>query len=90
MPITLPALLLRPLFLTVLGASCIAPAAWAEAPTRWQSSFDAFEAADRERAPAPGGVVFVGSSSIRLWDGWSASSTSPTEARSSSAASAAR
>lgn len=36
--------------------------------TRWQASLDAFAAADRERAPRPGGVLFVGSSSIRLWD----------------------
>jgi len=52
------------------------PAAWAQeeaarpmaAPnTRWQSSLDAFAAADRVSAPAQGGVVFVGSSSIRLW-----------------------
>ncbi len=28
----------------------------------------AFEAADRADPPAPGGIVFVGSSSIRLWD----------------------
>lgn len=36
--------------------------------TRWQSSFEAFAAADQQRAPAPGGVLFVGSSSIRLWN----------------------
>ncbi len=36
---------------------------------RWQSSLDAFAAADKLRAPEPGGIVFVGSSSIRLWDG---------------------
>ncbi|MBA3598306.1 MAG: GDSL family lipase [Methylibium sp.] len=36
---------------------------------RWQASLDAFAAADELRAPKPGGVVFVGSSSIRLWDG---------------------
>lgn len=35
---------------------------------RWAASFDAFDAADRARAPRPGGVVFVGSSSIRLWN----------------------
>jgi lysophospholipase L1-like esterase len=35
---------------------------------RWQESFDAFEAADKLHPPAPGGVVFVGSSSIRFWD----------------------
>lgn len=34
---------------------------------RWQASFAAFEAADRLQAPATGGVLFVGSSSIRLW-----------------------
>ena len=34
----------------------------------WQASFDAFDAADRAQLPAPGGVLFVGSSSIRLWD----------------------
>jgi lysophospholipase L1-like esterase len=33
----------------------------------WQSSIDDFVAADRQHPPAPGGVVFVGSSSIRLW-----------------------
>lgn len=35
---------------------------------RWQSSLDAFAAADRQKTPMPGGVVFVGSSSIRLWN----------------------
>ncbi len=37
--------------------------------TRWKSSFDAFAAADRAQAPQPGGVLFVGSSSIRMWEG---------------------
>lgn len=36
--------------------------------TRWKESFDAFAAADRQQAPQTGGVLFVGSSSIRLWD----------------------
>lgn len=35
---------------------------------RWKESFDLFAAADRLHAPQPGGVLFVGSSSIRLWD----------------------
>lgn len=39
------------------------PAAYA----RWQSSMEAFAAADREQAPQAGGVLFVGSSTIRLW-----------------------
>ncbi len=37
------------------------------ADSRWQASLDAFTAADQRQAPVPGGVVFVGSSSIRLW-----------------------
>ena len=41
-----------------------------EAPTPdpWEADIAAFEAADRERPPPAGGVVFVGSSSIRLWN----------------------
>lgn len=35
---------------------------------RWQASLDAFSAADASQAPRSGGVLFVGSSSIRLWD----------------------
>ncbi|MGE5117637.1 MAG: SGNH/GDSL hydrolase family protein [Betaproteobacteria bacterium] len=35
---------------------------------RWRDAFAAFAAADRAHAPQPGGVLFVGSSSIRLWD----------------------
>ncbi len=34
---------------------------------RWQASMDAFAAADRERLPAQQGVLFVGSSTIRMW-----------------------
>lgn len=36
-------------------------------PQRWEKEIAAFEAADRETPPAKGGIVFVGSSSIRLW-----------------------
>lgn len=35
---------------------------------RWSASFDAFAAADLRQAPKMGGVVFVGSSSIRMWN----------------------
>jgi len=34
---------------------------------RWKSSMAAFAAADRERAPVTEGVLFVGSSTIRMW-----------------------
>lgn len=49
--------------------SAIAPRALqASIDSRWRDSLDGFAALDREHAPAPGGVVFVGSSSIRLWN----------------------
>ncbi|MEO7337067.1 MAG: SGNH/GDSL hydrolase family protein [Caldimonas sp.] len=35
---------------------------------RWRESLEAFAASDREHAPSTGGIVFVGSSSIRLWN----------------------
>lgn len=45
----------------------------------WQEAMAAFADADRENPTPPGGVVFVGSSSIRLWDlGKSFPNLSPT------------
>jgi lysophospholipase L1-like esterase len=38
-----------------------------EDPAFFESEIAAFEAQDRESAPAPGAIVFVGSSSIRFW-----------------------
>ena len=35
---------------------------------KWAEAMAAFEQQDRAAAPKPGGIVFVGSSSIRLWD----------------------
>ncbi|MDB5890586.1 MAG: lipolytic protein family [Polaromonas sp.] len=35
--------------------------------SRWQSSLAEFAAADREKPPATGAALFVGSSTIRLW-----------------------
>jgi lysophospholipase L1-like esterase len=34
---------------------------------RWEKEIAAFEAADRANPPAKGGVLFIGSSTIRLW-----------------------
>lgn len=34
----------------------------------WEPEIQQFEQADRDQAPEPGSVVFVGSSSIRLWE----------------------
>ena len=36
-------------------------------PSRWEQDIRAFEAADAARKPPAGAVLFIGSSSIRLW-----------------------
>ncbi|MBI5689603.1 MAG: hypothetical protein HZC55_05855 [Verrucomicrobia bacterium] len=35
--------------------------------SRWEKEMAAFDAADAKQAPPKGGIVFVGSSSIRMW-----------------------
>ncbi len=35
--------------------------------SRWEKSIARYEAADRKQMPAPGGILFIGSSSIRRW-----------------------
>ena len=37
-------------------------------PAEWEKEIAAFEAEDRKRFPRPGGIVFVGSSTIRKWE----------------------
>jgi lysophospholipase L1-like esterase len=37
-------------------------------PDRWEKNIRKFEAKDRQEMPENGGILFVGSSSIRLWD----------------------
>ncbi|MBC7681007.1 MAG: GDSL family lipase [Ferruginibacter sp.] len=63
-----------PLFATSLASSTpssaggLLPSAPLLTPqTRWQSSLDAFDKADHDRLPANDGVLFVGSSTIRMW-----------------------
>lgn len=41
--------------------------AYLAAQARWRSELSAFDAADRQQWPSEGGVVFVGSSTIRFW-----------------------
>lgn len=56
------------LFAALAGALAAAAGSAAAQPGRWEKELAAFAARDTE-APSPaGGVVFVGSSSIRLWD----------------------
>ncbi|HUG93383.1 MAG TPA: D-alanyl-D-alanine carboxypeptidase/D-alanyl-D-alanine-endopeptidase [Planctomycetaceae bacterium] len=40
----------------------------AEAEAKWEPAIRKFEQQDRENPPPKGGVLFVGSSSIRMWD----------------------
>jgi len=54
------------LFATLLIGS--ASAADKLDPTRWQAAMNKFKAQDKEAMPKPDGVLFIGSSSIRLWD----------------------
>ena len=53
-----------------VAAASAPPAAVASpaAPSRWQAAFDRFAADDALHPHPPGGVLFVGSSSIRLWN----------------------
>ncbi len=43
------------------------PAPTNSGPAKWESEIKAFEAADRTNPPPRNAIVFVGSSSIRLW-----------------------
>jgi lysophospholipase L1-like esterase len=55
---------------SVLPAHTIAadaPAAVASPASRWQSSLEEFAAADKAKKPLGRGVLFVGSSTIRMW-----------------------
>jgi lysophospholipase L1-like esterase len=49
------------------AAQALSSHSWPTKPERWTSSIAAFERAARASPPAPGGIVFVGSSTIRLW-----------------------
>lgn len=40
--------------------------------SRWESEIRRYEASDRRHPPPPGGILFIGSSSIGLWDGLAA------------------
>jgi lysophospholipase L1-like esterase len=47
---------------------CCASVRAADGANRWDEAIRKFEEQDAAKPPAPGGVVFVGSSSIRMWD----------------------
>jgi lysophospholipase L1-like esterase len=51
---------------SLLAIACAVPVA--AQTDRWEKDIAAFEAADRVALPPKGEIVFVGSSTIRLWD----------------------
>jgi len=61
-------LLLLPL--GVVAAPCFAaePAKSPPAESKWEQTIAAFEELDQKSPPAAGGIVFYGSSSIKVWD----------------------
>ena len=61
---------ITPLYVLLGAAALLAAApARAQAPSeRWENDIRAFETADRETPPPEGAVLFVGSSSIRMWE----------------------
>jgi lysophospholipase L1-like esterase len=55
---------------TLLLAGCQTPppnSLGTHDPSKWEEEIASFEASDRTHPPPTGGIVFVGSSSIRLW-----------------------
>ena len=54
----------------VLGLLLLPPSALAQSPSadKWETSIAQFQAQDRQSSPPKDAVLFVGSSSIRLWD----------------------
>jgi lysophospholipase L1-like esterase len=55
------------LFLSLISSSFSQTAKEAPSPLRFETDIKAMEDADQKSLPAPGGILFVGSSSIRLW-----------------------
>lgn len=50
------------------GGQAAGAAAAPVGPSRWEAAIAAYEAADRAHPPAKGGALFIGSSTIRLWE----------------------
>src|ERR1700694_6142818 len=51
----------------VVGQNAVNVPPSVSAPSQWEPEFAQFEARDRASPPRPGSIVFVGSSSIRMW-----------------------
>ena len=51
----------------VVGQNAVNVSPAASAPSQWEPDIAQFEAQDRASPPRPGSIVFVGSSSIKMW-----------------------
>jgi lysophospholipase L1-like esterase len=51
----------------VVGQNAVKVSPTVSAPSQWEPDIAQFEAKDRANPPRPGSIVFVGSSSIRMW-----------------------
>jgi lysophospholipase L1-like esterase len=51
----------------VVGQNAVKASPTVSAPSQWEPDIAQFEAQDRASPPRPGSIVFVGSSSIRMW-----------------------
>ncbi len=51
----------------VVGQNAVKVSPAVRAPSQWEPDFAQFESQDRASPPRPGSIVFVGSSSIRMW-----------------------
>jgi hypothetical protein len=57
-----------PLLVVVLAAVCLTAVTAQSSPTnQWEAEIRKFEETDRVQPPPRGAVLFVGSSSVRLW-----------------------
>lgn len=52
----------------VSAFACLASSIQAADPDKWESAIRKFEDADKNSPPKPGGVLFIGSSSVRRWN----------------------
>jgi lysophospholipase L1-like esterase len=51
----------------MIGLACCVATIAAAGPERWEKAIKAFEERDRASAPKKGSILFIGSSSIRMW-----------------------
>ncbi len=66
MQLTRRAFLLLASLLVVVAP--LAPAADKDPFAKWEPEIQKFEQLDKQTAPTPGGVLFIGSSSVKFWD----------------------